>query len=77
MKPCHALCSNHHMKLFLESRGFHQMVERATHNQGNCIDHIYVNTEVSTFGPEIEIQSTYFSDHDIITVFFPAIKLVI
>ena len=69
--------STHHMKLFLESRGFHQMVERATHNQGNCIDHIYLNKEVSTLGPEIEIQSTYFSDHDIITVLFPAIKLVI
>ena len=68
--------STHPMKVFLERKGFQQLVERATHDKGNCLDHIYINTQVASLGPVIETQSTYFSDHDIITLLFPAIKLV-
>jgi len=64
------------MKGFLDGQGFQQLVERATHDKGNCLDHIYINTEVSSLEPVIEIQSTYFSDHDMITLLFPAINLV-
>jgi len=68
--------SAHPMRVFLERKGFQQLVERATHDKGNCLDHIYINSAVSTLGPVVETQSTYFSDHDIITLLFPAIKLV-
>ena len=68
--------STHPMRVFLERKGFQQLVERATHDKGNCLDHIYINAAVSSLGPVVETQSTYFSDHDIITLLFPAINLV-
>mgnify|MGYP001215842512 CR=1 FL=1 len=68
--------STHQMKPFLESKGFQQMIRRATHDKGNCIDHLYLNQELLDLQPKVEQQSVYFSDHDIITMSIPEIKLV-
>merc|ERR1712029_482732 len=46
--------STHPMKVFLEGKGFQQLVERATHDKGNCLDHIYINGAVSSLGPVVE-----------------------
>ena len=68
--------STHLMKQFLEDKGFQQMIRRATHDKGNCIDHLYLNQKLLDLQPKVEQQSAYFSDHDILTMSFPEIKLV-
>ena len=68
--------STQQMKQFLEDKGFQQMIRRATHDKGNCIDHLYLNQELLDLQPKVEQQSVYFSDHDIITMSIPEIKLV-
>ena len=66
------------MKVFLEDEGFSQLSKRSTHDQGNCLDHCYINREVLKLGPHhFETESSYFSDHDILTLYFPAINLVL
>ena len=65
------------MKVFLEEEGFSQLSKRSTHDKGNCLDHCYINREVLKLGPHhFETESSYFSDHDILTLYFPAINLV-
>ena len=68
--------SSHQMKQYFEDKGFQQMIRRATHDKGNCIDHLYLNQELLDLQPKVEQKSAYFSDHDIITMSFPEIKLV-
>ena len=48
--------------LYLERKGFNQIVDEATHIQGRIIDHIYVNNIRCVL--EIERFSPYYSDHD-------------
>ena len=64
------------MKQFLEDKDFQQMIRRPTHDKGNCIDHLYLNQELLDLQPKVEQQSAYFSDHDILNLSFPEIKLV-
>lgn len=68
--------STHPMKHFMEGKGLKQMMRNPTHDQGNCIDHLYLNQELLDLQPKVEAHSAYFSDHDIITVSFPEINLV-
>ena len=49
----------------LENLGFHQLVQEATHIEGNVIDHVYWKNVNSIWEhPLIEHYSPYFSDHD-------------
>ena len=54
----------------LQSLGFHQMITEATHEKGNCLDHLYFRDNNST-PIQVEVQSVYWSDHDAITVMVP------
>ena len=58
------------MKNDLQLRGFNQLIRRATHDKGRCIDHLYISQH---FENDISVkqQSVYYSDHDIITAFVP------
>ena len=49
--------------------GFLQLVTSATHDKGNLIDHIYVNKEIKNKGCSAQKNASYYSDHDIVTVF--------
>ena len=49
--------------------GFLQLVTSATHDKGNLIDHIYVNEEITSKGCSMEKNASYYSDHDIVTIF--------
>ena len=53
----------------MKNMGFLQLVPSATHDKGNIIDHIYVNEEVRDKGCSIEKNASYYSDHDIVTLF--------
>ena len=48
--------------LYLERKGFNQIVDEATHIQGRMIDHVYVNNCGCVL--ELERFSPYYSDHD-------------
>ena len=62
---------NHLMKNYLDLRGFNQLIRRATHDKGRCIDHLYTSEHFSVGEVSVKQQSTYFSDHDMITAFVP------
>ena len=62
---------NHAMKNYLQLRGFNQLIRRATHQKGRCIDHLYISTHFSEGEVTVKQQSTYYSDHDMITAFVP------
>ena len=53
----------------MKGMGFLQLVTSATHDKGNLIDHIYVNEEIIDKGCSTEKNASYYSDHDIVTIF--------
>ena len=53
----------------MKDMGFLQLVTSSTHDKGNLIDHIYVNEEITRKGCFIEKKASYYSDHDIVTIF--------
>ena len=59
------------MKNYLQLRGFNQLIRRATHDKGRCIDHLYTSNHFSEEEVRVKQQSTYYSDHDMITAFVP------
>ena len=65
-------CSNP-MKDYLNKRKLTQLVKKSTHDHGHCLDHIYVNNQLLHLKPKIDIQSSYYSDHDILCMYFPNI----
>ena len=67
--------SKHPMKSYLQSKGFRQVVKTSTHDLGNCLDHIYISKEVELMNPTLETHANYFTDHDTVSLVFPAIKL--
>ena len=55
----------------LENFGFEQLIKEATRTSGYLIDHIYVNKELMSLNVTTQIDSAYYSDHDIITLHIP------
>ena len=55
----------------LENFGFEQLIKEATRTSGYLIDHIYVNKELMSLNVTTQIDSAYYSDHDIITIHIP------
>ena len=52
----------------LEDFGFHQLIEKATHDEGHGLDHVYVSN-VNIFPKEnVCLKPLYFSDHDAICI---------
>ena len=56
---------------FLEKKGFQQLVNVATCETGNLIDHLYINQPIKSTHFSFETCSAYYSDHDIITLYIP------
>ena len=67
--------SQHPMQCQLAAKGFQQLIEDSTHDQGNCLDHIYANKKLLAMNPVVETQANYFTDHDTITLFLPEINM--
>ena len=60
---------NHQMKTYLSKRGFTQLIQRSTHQEGHIIDHLYVSTCLQEqFSYKVIQNSVHFSDHDIIGI---------
>ena len=55
-------------KSCLEDFGFHQLIEKATHDEGHALDHIYVSNEKIFPKENIYLKPLYFSDHDAICI---------
>lgn len=62
---------NHLMKTYLQVKGFTQLIMKATHQDGRCIDHLYISEQLKDTSIEVQQNSTYYSDHDIISLFVP------
>ena len=54
---------NHRMKSYCEKKHFSQLVEEASHDEGNLIDHAYINVNSMA---KISLYSVTFSDHDLV-----------
>ena len=52
----------------MRSKDFYQMVDKPTRESGRLIDHIYVNHALDEMGFSTQVDGSYFSDHDIITL---------
>ena len=55
----------------LEKMGFSQLIEESTCDTGSIIDHIYINDAMKLLDINIQKDSAYYSDHDIITINIP------
>ena len=54
----------------LEECGFTQLVNRATHLMGGCIDHVYTNHNSKIFDVDVQMYSPYYTslDHDALCI---------
>lgn len=59
---------SHPMKKYCEKKHFSQLVEEATHDGGNIIDHAYTNVNSMA---KISVHSVTFSDHDLVCLSLP------
>ena len=62
---------NTNMKEFMKNKGFCQVIKKPTFDKGTLIDHIYVNQVLMAKNVHTEQVSTYYTDHDIITLLIP------
>ena len=53
----------------MTGKGFRQVVDRPTFEEGTLIDHIYVNDAMSYIGFSIQVDACYYSRHDIISLY--------
>ena len=56
------------IKTFFEKNLFQQVITEPTHDMGNTIDHVYLNSLLPSEKVESKCSPAYFSDHDIITL---------
>ena len=60
---------NSSLEKFMRSKDFYQMVDKPTRESGKLIDHIYVNHAMDEMGFSTQVDASYFSDHDIISLY--------
>ena len=60
--------NNTAMKKFMRERGFSQLIQKPTYDDGTLIDHTYVNQVMNEMGTIAEQEAAYYSDHDIVTL---------
>ncbi len=53
----------------MHGRGFTQLVQQPTTDQGSALDHVYCNMSLN--GIIVEVCDTYYSDHDTVLVSIP------
>ena len=55
-------------KSCLEYFGFHQLIEKPTHDEGHRLDHVYVSDRRIFPKENLYFKPLYFSDHDAICI---------
>ena len=55
-------------KSWLQDFGFHQLIEKATHDEGHGLDHIYVSDEKMFPKENVYLKPLYFTDHDAVCI---------
>ena len=70
INACFVTERNNHVTQMLESIGFTQLVEWATHYKGGHIDHVYSNHDQTKFQVDVMMYSPYYTskDHDALCV---------
>ena len=65
MNICTLSSPNNNLTRHLRSKGFVQLVKKATHIEGGLIDHVYIqNHDDCQYSWSIEDFPKYYSDHD-------------
>ena len=59
-----SITSNTHCCAMFRLKGFKQMVNKQTHDNGTIIDHVYVPQTVNTM--QTDVTDCYYSEHDLI-----------
>ena len=62
---------NSSIQNFMASKGFSQLINEPTCSTGSVLDHIYVNDLMSKKGTFSKLETVYFSDHDVISLYVP------
>ena len=62
------------MKRYMENKGFKQLIDKATCDSGSLLDHLYVNQSLSTMNVFSRQTPTYYSDHDVLSLYIPKEK---
>ena len=55
-------------KCFLKDFGYHQLIEKVTHDEGHILDHIYVSDLDILSQENLCLKPLYFSDHDALCI---------
>ena len=64
------------MKSYFKDLGFHQVIDRVTHDEGHILDHIYT-LGMSISKENVFLKSLYFSDHDALCIKFENFHMMI
>ena len=54
---------------FMRIKGFYQMIDKPTRTSAKLLDHVYVNDALDQIGFTTQVDSCYYSDHDIVTLY--------
>ena len=65
------MSENNDISKFLNKYNFKELVEEATHIEGNQLDHAHWMQVGNCPVPEVELYATYFTDHDAIKILIP------
>ena len=63
------ILSKSKLETFMMSKGFTQLIQESTYIQGSIIDHIYINQAMKEKNVLTKIDSCYYSDHDVISLY--------
>ena len=63
------LLENSCFEKFMKSKSFSQMITKPTYKYGSMIDHLYVNEAMKQKNIFCEQNCSYYSDHDIISLY--------
>ena len=56
------------LKSYLEDFGYHQLIDKVTHDEGHTLDHIYVSDLTILSKENVCLKPLYYSDHDAVGI---------
>ena len=56
------------LKSYLEGFGYHQLIDKVTHDEGHTLDHIYVSDLTILSKENVCLKPLYYSDHDALCI---------
>ena len=60
---------NSNFEKFMRGKSFYQMVDKPTYETGSLLDHIYINEAIDQIGFFTQVDASYYSDHDIVSLY--------